>query len=71
MEVGSRVFVPKLNQSGEIIMIRQYPCSDIHYYVLLDSDVKYKQKLKNPCGVFTKQSLEPDNNKTIQLSFFG
>lgn len=71
MEVGSRVFIPKLNQSGEIIMIRQHPYSSLHYYVLLDSDVKYKEKPKNPCGVFTKESLELDRSKTIQLSLFG
>ena len=70
-KIGDRVFLPKLNKSGEIVLIQKYDnpyTKSTYYYVVLDADVKYKDKLKNPCATFSKESLQPDNTKIIQLS---
>lgn len=73
-KVGNTVFIPKLNKSGEIIAIREFnnPYTTLsYYYILLDSDLKYADKLKNPCIVLGKQNLQPDEKKIIQLSLFS
>lgn len=73
-KVGNTVFIPKLNKSGEIIAIREYNnlYTTLSYcYILLDSDLKYADKLKNPCIVLTHQNLQPDEKKIIQLSLFS
>jgi hypothetical protein len=73
-KVGNKVFVPKLNKSGEIIAIREFNNSytmSTYYYILLDSDLRYADKRKNPCIVLTQQNLHPDEKKIIQLSLFS
>lgn len=70
-KVSDRVFIPKLQQSGEIFAVREYNnpyTQETFYSVILDSDNNYKQQSKNPSVHLRKYHLVPDSKKTIQLS---
>jgi hypothetical protein len=70
-KVGDRVFIPKLQQSGEIFAAREYNnpyTQETFYSVILDSDNNCKKKSKNPSVHFREYYLQFDSKRTIQLS---
>lgn len=69
-KLGDRVFIPNLQQSGEIIHISQEDNPYIQgtlYYVVLDSDRIYQEEGKNQSALFREWHLVLDAIATIQL----
>ena len=65
MEVGNKIFIPKLKISGVIVQIYKNDnpyTTDDHYLI--------QEEKKPNCYTMLKQHLIPDEQKIIQLSLF-